>query len=67
MTIHEHYENLMSQPDIEEYTDLYCSILENRSDDWQAFYYGLLNEVTKDRALFVTPEENKMEINIFKH
>ena len=25
------------------------------------FYYGLLNEVTKDRALFVTPEEQLKE------
>ena len=61
MTIQEHYENFMSQPDVEQYVDLYCSILENRSDDWQQFYYGLLNEVTKDRALFVTPEEQLKE------
>ena len=65
MTIHDHYENFMSQPDVEQYVELYCSILENRSDDWQPFYYGLLNEVTKDRALFVTPEENKMEDKYF--
>lgn len=39
MTIHEHYENFMSQPDVEQYVDLYCSILENRSDNWQPFYY----------------------------
>ena len=61
MRIEEHYENFMSQPDVEQYVDLYCSILENRSDDWQQFYYGLLNEVTKDRALFVTPEEQLKE------
>lgn len=54
MRIEEHYENFMSQPDVEHYAELYCSILENRSDDWQSFYYGLLNEVTKDRALFAT-------------
>lgn len=34
MTIHDHYENFMSQPDVEQYVDLYCLILENRSDDW---------------------------------
>ena len=61
MRIDEHYKNFMSQPDVEQYVELYCSILENRSDDWQAFYYGLLNEVTKDRALFVTPEEQLKE------
>lgn len=61
MRVEEHYENFMSQPDVEQYVDLYCSILENRSDDWQQFYYGLLNEVTKDRALFVTPEEQLKE------
>ena len=61
MTIQEHYENFMSQLEVENYVDLYCSILENRSDDWQQFYYGLLNEVTKDRALFVTPEEQLKE------
>ena len=61
MTIQDHYENFMSQPDVEQYVDLYCSILENRSDDWQQFYYGLLKEVTKDRALFVTPEEQLKE------
>ena len=31
------------------------------SDDWQLFYYGLLNEITKDRALFVTLEEQLKE------
>ena len=61
MRIEEHYENFMSQPDVEHYVELYCSILENRSDDWQAFYYGLLNEVTKDRALFVIPDERLKE------
>ena len=61
MRVEEHYENFMSQPDVEQYVDLYCSILENRSDDWQQFYYGLLNDVTKDRALFVTPEEQLKE------
>ena len=40
---------------------MYCSILENSSDDWQQFYYGLLKEVTKDRALFVTPDEQLKE------
>lgn len=61
MRIQDHYENFISQPDVEQYVDLYCSILENRSDNWQPFYYGLLNEVTKDRALFVIPEEQLKE------
>ena len=61
MRIEEHYENFMSQPEVENYVELYCSILENRSDNWQPLYYGLLNEVTKDRALFVTPEEQLKE------
>ena len=61
MRIEERYKNFMSQPDVEQYVDLYCSILENRSDDWQPFYYGLLNETTKDRALFVTPKEQLKE------
>ena len=61
MTIHEHYENFMSQPEIEEYADLYCSILENKSDDWLRLYYGLLNEIAKDRKLFVTPAEQAKE------
>ncbi len=55
MTIYEHYENFMSQLEIEEYTDLYCSILEDKSDEWLRLYYGLLNEIAKDRKLFVTP------------
>ena len=33
MTIHDYYENFMSQPDVEQYVDLYCSILENRLYD----------------------------------
>lgn len=61
MTIHEHYENFMSQPNIESYVELYCSILENRTDDWQKFYYALLNEIGQDRGLFVTPEEQLKE------
>ena len=61
MNIQDHYENFMTQPDVEKYVELYCSILENRADDWQPFYYGLLNEVTKDRALFVTPDEQLKE------
>ena len=61
MTIHEHYENFMSQTEIEEYTDLYCSILANKSDDWLKFYYGILNEIAKDRKLFVTPAEQVKE------
>ena len=28
-TIEEHYENFMSQPDVEKYVELYCSIFEN--------------------------------------
>ena len=61
MRIEEHYENFMSQPDVEQYVDLYCSILENRANDWQQFYYGLLNEVTKDKDLFVTTDEQLKE------
>lgn len=51
----------MSQPDVEKYVELYCSILENKTDEWQAIYYELLNEVTKDRALFATPYEQLKE------
>ena len=61
MRIEEHYENFISRPDVERDIELYCSILEHRSDNWQAFYYGLLNEVTKDRGLFVTPDEQLKE------
>lgn len=57
MTIKEHLENFMSQPDVDKYVELYSYILEYKSDGWQPIYYVLLNEVTKDRALFVTPEE----------
>ena len=28
MTIQDHYENFMSQPDVEQYVDLYCLILK---------------------------------------
>lgn len=56
MTIYEHYENFMSQPSVEKYADLYCSILENRSDDWQDIYYELIREVGQDRALFVNDD-----------
>lgn len=62
MTIHEHYENFMSQPEIEEYSDLYCSILEDKSDKWLRHYYGLLNEIAKVRKLFVTPAEQVKEL-----
>lgn len=61
MTIHEHYENFMSQPEIEVYADLYCSALEEKSDDWVRFYYGVLNEIAKDRKLFVTLAEQVKE------
>lgn len=61
MTIHEHYENFMSQPNIEGYVELYCSILENRTIDWQKLYYALLNEIGQDRGPFVTPEEQLKE------
>ena len=61
MRIEEHYENFISQPDVERDMELYCSILENRSDDWLQFYYGLMNEVCKDRGLFVTPDEQLKE------
>ena len=66
MTIEEHYENFMSQPDVEEYAELYCSILENRTDNWQEFYYGLINEISKDRALFVTSEEQLKEYGMLR-
>lgn len=62
MTIHEHYENFMRQPEIEEYSDLYCSILEDKSVKWLRHYYGLLNEIAKDRKLFVTPAEQVKEL-----
>ena len=51
----------MSQPDLEYYVELYCSILEDKSDDWLRFYYGLLNEIAKDRKLFVIPAEQVKE------
>lgn len=55
MTIQEHYENFMSQPEIEEYTELYRSIIETGIGDWNKFYYGIMHELCKDRKLFVTP------------
>ena len=36
-------------------------LFNTRLDNWIAFYYGLLNEVAKDRALFVTPDEQLKE------
>lgn len=39
MGIQEHYENFMSQPEIEAYVEIYCLILENKVDNWQKLYY----------------------------
>ena len=35
MRIQEHYENFMSQPEIEAYVEIYDLILENKADNWQ--------------------------------
>lgn len=56
MRIEEHYENFMCQPNVEKYADLYCSILENKADNWQDIYYELIREVGQDRALFVNDD-----------
>lgn len=61
MTIHEHYENFMSQPEIEAYVEIYCLILENKADNWQKIYYGLMNEVSMDRGPFVAQDEQLKE------
>lgn len=61
MRIQEHYENFMSQPEIEAYVEIYCLILENKSNNWQKFYYGLINEVSKDREPFVAQDEQLKE------
>ena len=61
MSTKEHYENFINQVDVVQYVELYFSILENKSNDWLEIYYGLMREITKDRALFVTPEEQLKE------
>ena len=57
MRIQEHYDNFMRQPEIEEYVEIYCLVLENKADNWQKLYYGLMNEVSKDRGPFVVQDE----------
>lgn len=57
MRIQEHYENFMSRPEIKECVEAYCSILENKSDNWKNLYYGLMNEVSKGRGSFVVQDE----------
>lgn len=59
--IEEHYDCFMSQPDVERHVELYCCILENKSNDWRQLYYGLMNEISKDRRMFVTPNEQLKE------
>ena len=61
MTIEQHFENFMSQPEIEQFIDLYENILQGQSNEWIKFYYALVREVTKDRGLFVNNEEQLKE------
>lgn len=56
MRIEEHFENFMTQPDVEKYIDLYEAIVENRSDDWLQIYYALINEIGQDRGLFTNDD-----------
>ena len=61
MTVKEHLENFMSQPDVEKYVELYENIIEGKSDKWLEIYYAVAREVGQDRKLFVTADEQLKE------
>ena len=61
MTIKEHLENFMSQPDVDKYVRLYEDILEGNSSEWLEIYYALVREISQDRKLFVTADEQLKE------
>ena len=61
MTIKEHLENFISQPDVDKYVRLYEDILEGNSSEWLEIYYALVREISQDRKLFVTADEQLKE------
>ena len=61
MTIKEHLENFMSQPDVVRCVDLYEKILLGKSTEWIEIYYALVREISQDRKLFVTADEQLKE------
>ena len=61
MTIKEHLENFISQPDVARCVDLYENILLGKSNDWIEIYYALVREISQDRKLFVTANEQLKE------
>lgn len=61
ITIKEQLDNFMSQPEVERYADLYDDILEGTSDEWLQIYYALMREISQDRKLFVTADEQVKE------
>ena len=61
MTIKEHLENFMSQPDVVRCVDLYENILLGKSNEWIEIYYALVREISQDRKLFVTADEQLKE------
>lgn len=61
MTIKEHLENFISQPDVDKYVRLYEDILEGNSSEWLEIYYALVREISQDRKLFATADEQLKE------
>lgn len=66
MNIDEHLERFMFQPQIYGYVDLYEKIINGESDNWQPLFYALINEITKDRKIFVTPDEQIKEYGLIR-
>ena len=61
MTIKEYLENFMSQLNVVRCVDLYENILLGKSNDWIEIYYALVREISQDRKLFVTADEQLKE------
>ena len=56
MTAKEHLENFMSDPVIEELEDDYEDAITTGGDRWRNIFDALVLEISKDRKLFVTPD-----------
>lgn len=61
ITIKAQLDNFMSHPEVERYADLYEDILGGTSDEWLQTYYALIREISQDRKLFVTADEQVKE------
>ena len=66
MKVSEHLDRFMEQPQIYEYVDIYEKVLNGENDNWQSLFYSLINEITKDRKIFFTPDEQIREYGMIR-